>query len=74
MILVYLGGLRGVGVHVHVMQVIGIIMMLLFIYLFVWPWRQFQAAIDKGEVPEASATNLILGLVTVIVGATGRYW
>ncbi len=84
MILVYLGGLRGVGVHVHVMQVIGIIMMLLFIYLFVSPWRQFQAAIDKGAVPKASAvlerirlvvaTNLILGLVAVVVGATGRYW
>jgi hypothetical protein len=49
MILVYLGGLPGVGVHVHVMQVIGIMMMALFIYLFVSPWRQFQAAIDKGQ-------------------------
>jgi uncharacterized membrane protein len=84
MILLYLGGLRGVGVHIQVMQGIGIIMMLLFVYLFVLPWRQFQAAIDKGAVPGASAvlerirlvvaTNLILGLVTVVVGATGRYW
>jgi uncharacterized membrane protein len=45
---------------------------------------RMPAAIDKGAVPEASgvlqrirlvvATNLILGLVTVVVGATGRYW
>jgi hypothetical protein len=40
MILLYLGGLRGVGVHILVMQGIGIIMMLLFVYLFVLPWRQ----------------------------------
>ena len=81
MILVYLGGFRRVGLHVHAMQAIGIVMFLLFIYLFVSPWRQFQAAIDKGEASEASgllqrirlvvATNLTLGFVTVIVGATG---
>jgi len=47
-------------------------------------WGHFQAAIDNGAVPEAStvlerirlvvATNLVLGLVVVVVGATGRYW
>jgi len=84
MILIYLGGLRGVGVYVYVMQVIGITMTLLFIYLVVSPWQQFQAAIDNGAVPKVAAalerirlvvaTNLILGLVTVVVGATGRYW
>jgi uncharacterized membrane protein len=80
----YLGGFRAVGVHVHVMQTIGVIMMLLFVYVFVSPWRRFQAAVENGVPAEAGsalerirlviATNLILGLVTIVIGATGRFW
>jgi uncharacterized membrane protein len=78
------GGFRGVGLHVHVMQTTGIIMMMLFLHLFFAPWKRFRRAIAAGDLATAGrnleqirilvATNLILGLVTVIVGATGRYW
>jgi uncharacterized membrane protein len=78
------GGFGGVGLHVHVMQTTGILMMMLFLHLFFAPWKRFRRAIAAGDLAAAGknleqirilvATNLILGLVTVIVGASGRYW
>ena len=84
MIFLYLGGFAGAGLHVHVMVGIGAIMMLLFLYLFFLPWRRFAGAVERGQFPEAAkhltqirrivAANLTLGLVTIIVGASGRFW
>lgn len=84
MIFAYLGGFAGAGLHVHVMQAVGIVMMLLFLHLFFAPWRRFSAAVDGGEFPDAAkqlnqirlmvATNLALGLITIAVGASGRFW
>ena len=84
MVFLFLGGFRGVGIHVHIMQGTGIVMILLFLHLFFAPWRRFQNAIAAGDLPAAGrnletirllvATNLVLGLITVVVGASGRYW
>jgi uncharacterized membrane protein len=84
MVFLFFGGFRGVGLHVHVMQGTGIVMILLFLHLFFAPWRRFQSAIAAGDPPTAGrnletirvlvATNLVLGLITVVVGASGRYW
>jgi uncharacterized membrane protein len=84
MVFVGFGGFGGVGIHVHVMQATGILMMLLYFHLYFAPWRRFRAAVDGGAWPEAGrqldrirrlvAINLALGLLTVLVGATGRYW
>jgi uncharacterized membrane protein len=59
-------------------------MMMLFLHLFFAPWKRFRRAIAAGDLAAAGknleqirilvATNLILGLLTVIVGASGRYW
>jgi uncharacterized membrane protein len=78
------GGFAFVGAHVHVMMAIGIVMMLAFAYLYFAPWRRFREAVDRGDLAAAGAQltqirrivgfNLVLGLVTVVVGATGRYW
>jgi uncharacterized membrane protein len=78
------GGFRGIGLHIHLMQGIGIIMMLLFFHLYVAPWRRFQAAVRRQDYPSAAAQlnqirvivaiNLVLGLITVAVGSSGRYW
>jgi uncharacterized membrane protein len=78
------GGFRGVGLHVHVMQTTGIIMMMIFLHLFFAPWKRFRRAIAANDLAAAGknleqirmlvASNLILGLLTVIVGASGRYW
>jgi uncharacterized membrane protein len=77
-------GFRGIGLHVHVMQGIGIVMMLLFFHLYFAPWRRFQAALARrdqaaaasqlGQIRAIVTINLLLGLVTVAVGSSGRYW
>jgi uncharacterized membrane protein len=77
-------GFRGVGLHVHIMQGIGIVMMLAFFHLYFAPWRRFRAALARGDYPAAAAQlnqirwivvlNLVLGVVTVAVGSSGRYW
>jgi uncharacterized membrane protein len=84
MVFLGFGGFRGVGLHVHVMQATGIIMIMLFLHLFFAPWKRFRSALAAGDLAAAGkhldqirmlvATNLVLGLVTVIVGGSGRYW
>jgi uncharacterized membrane protein len=78
------GGFAGVGIHVHLMQGIGWIMILLFVWLFHGPWLAFKRATDAQDWPTAAANlnrirqiiavNLPLGLVVVVIGASGRYW
>jgi uncharacterized membrane protein len=84
MILWGFGGFASIGLHIHVMQALGIIMMLAFGHLYFAPWRRFRAAVDSGDFQAAArplalirrivAVNLVLGLIVVVVGATGRYW
>jgi uncharacterized membrane protein len=78
------GGFAKVGLHVHIMQGIGIVMILLFCHLFFAPWKRFSRAVAAGDLAAAArnldqirqlvAINLMLGLLNVAVGATGRYW
>jgi uncharacterized membrane protein len=84
MIFLYFGGFAGAGAYINVMQGLGIVMMLLFLHLFFVPWRRFRIAADGRHFPEAAkhldqirrivAVNLVLGLLTIIVGASGRFW
>jgi uncharacterized membrane protein len=84
MIFLYLGDFARLPLYVNVMQAIGIVMMLIFVHLFFAPWRRFRIAVEGQRFPEAAkslnqirlnvAANLLLGLLTVIVGASGRFW
>jgi uncharacterized membrane protein len=77
-------GFRGIGLHVHLMQGLGIVMMVLFFHRYFAPWRRFRAALARRDQAAAAAqlgqirtivtVNLFLGLVTVAVGSSGRYW
>ena len=78
------GGFGGAGVHVHIMHLTGWVMFLLFFHLFVAPWRRYRRAVAAGETEAAErqlatirvvvAINLVLGLLTIAIGASGRYW
>jgi len=78
------GGFRGAPMYVHIMQGTGILMMLLYGHLMGVPWKRFRLAVDGGALAEAAkhlnqirqlvAINLVLGIITVVVGSTGRYW
>jgi uncharacterized membrane protein len=78
------GGFAGIGLHIHLMQGIGIVMILLFLHLYFAPWKRFRVALAAGDNAPASGqlnqiriiviVNLILGLITAAIGASGRYW
>jgi uncharacterized membrane protein len=80
----YLGGFTGAGMHVHLMQATGLVMMALFLHLYFAPWKRMQRAVDLEDYPAAAKqlgqirwivmTNLTLGLITVAVGSSGRWW
>ena len=84
MLFLRFGGFAGAPLHVNVMQATGMLMTLLFLHLFFAPWRRFSRAVVAGAWAEAGmslnqirllvATNLVLGLVTVAAGASGRFW
>lgn len=84
MIALAFGGFAGAPMHVHIMQATGIVMMLLFAHLYFAPWRRFRAAVSASDFAGAGkqlnqiriivATNLVLGLITVIVAASCRSW
>jgi uncharacterized membrane protein len=84
MVLWGLGGFARIGLYINIMQGIGIIMMLAFAHLYFAPWKRFRRAVDAGDYPAAQqqldqirrivGINLVLGLIVVVVGATGPYW
>ncbi|HYZ26105.1 MAG TPA: CopD family protein [Geminicoccaceae bacterium] len=84
MMFLALGGFAGAGVHVHIMQATGLLMIALFLHLYFAPWRRLQRALDQSDDQAAAgqlsqirwivATNLVLGLITTAIGASGRYW
>jgi uncharacterized membrane protein len=84
MLFLHFGGFKGAGLHIHVMQATGILMMLLFLHLFFAPWRRFSRAVEAGQFDSAAhslnqmrrmvAINLVLGLLTIAAGASGRFW
>ena len=84
MVFAVFGGFAGIGLHINLMQGLGIMMMLLFFHLYFAPWRRFRAAVARqdwaeggrqlGQIRMIVTINLVLGLVTVAIGGSGRYW
>ncbi len=84
MIFVVFGGFGSVGLHVNIMQVTGLLIILLYLHLWFAPYRRFRQALASGDMAEAGrrlnqirliiAINLPLGLLTALIGATGRHW
>jgi uncharacterized membrane protein len=78
------GGFVDASLYISLMMTIGIVMMLLFGHLYFALWPRFRKAVDGGAFPDASAAldrirrtvtiNLALGIVTIVIGGTGRYW
>lgn len=84
MLFVTFGGFSGAGIHVHLMHAIGWLMIALFIWLVHGPWLTVKRAVTAEDWQSAApavetirkiiAVNLPLGLLLVVIGASGRYW
>src|SRR5438270_13157086 len=84
MVFAVFGGFGQVGLHVNLMQGIGILMILLFLHLYFAPWRRFLLAVGRedwaeggrqlGQIRTIVTINLLLGLIVVAIGSSGRYW
>jgi uncharacterized membrane protein len=83
MIFAELGGMENLGLHIHIMLSLGIFMMLLFMHVYFGPFRRLQYAVIESnwetggvklnQIRILVKTNLILGLLVVIIATTGRY-
>jgi uncharacterized membrane protein len=77
-------GFADIELHIQLMQGIGILMMLLFFHLYFAPWRRFRTAVAQqdwaeggrqlGQIRTIVTVNLVLGLIVVAIGSSGRYW
>lgn len=84
MVFVDFGGFEAAGRHVEVMHGLGWVMVVLFIYLYVGPFTKFKAEVVNEDFPAAAGhlatirrivtTNLILGLLVITAGVSGRFW
>jgi uncharacterized membrane protein len=83
MVMIGFGGFATLGHYINVMMALGFVMMLIFAHVYFSPWRRFRVAVAAANWTEAERNikqirtlvmvNLLLGLVTVVVGASGRY-
>ena len=78
------GGFGAMRTYVHVMLGIGLLMMVIYAHLYFVPWRRLRRAaasanwaeggVQLGVIRRIVAVNLTLGLITVAIGASGRFW
>lgn len=84
MIFIYFDGFAGLGLHVYLMQISGWLMIGLFLHVYFGPYRRLKtclnaedfaaAGVQQGKIRMFVGINLVLGLFTMLLGATGRYW
>jgi uncharacterized membrane protein len=77
------GGFAFVDRYVRIMAGAGLLTVAVFSYLYLAPWRTFSRAVEAanwevagkviGRLRVLVAVSLILGALTVVVGASGRY-
>jgi len=84
MVFVDFGGFAAAGRHVTLMHGVGWVMVILYAFLFFRPYAQFKAEVEAENWPVAAGrlaiirrivtTNLVLGLLVIAAGVSGRFW
>jgi uncharacterized membrane protein len=79
-----LGGFAALGSYIRLMMMVGLLMMAIYVYLYFAPWQRFRRAVAREDWPAAEASirqirmlvtiNLILGMLTAVIGSSGRYY
>ncbi len=78
------GGLIGLKAnYIHIMHGIGLIMTAIYSYIYFILFQQFKTAVNAKMFPDGGAiinkirnlvtTNLVLGLIAIIVASGGKY-
>lgn len=72
------------GLPVHLMQGSGLLMVMLFLFVYSFPYRHMGKALGQGDFAEAGrlmriirviiGINLMLGVLTALLGVSGHYW
>lgn len=80
----YFGGFHQAAIHIHWMHGTAWLMIGFYIYMRFRPYRHFKQAISDERWEQAAHAmdgirrlvhvNLMLGLFTVLIGASGRLW
>jgi len=78
------GGMGNAPLFVHLMQGSGIVMIMIFLHVFFAPYKRLRHAVIETNWQEAAkqlaqirvlvGINLILGLLTILIGSGGRYY
>ena len=78
------GGMATLPMPYHIMHGLGWVMVLIYLHLWFAPYARFKRAVAAADIPEAGkqlntirlmvTANLYLGLINVLLGATGRFW
>jgi uncharacterized membrane protein len=75
MLFVFGNGMAGAPWQIHTMLGLGLLMAAVFLAIFFGPYRQFRRTTDRNRMASSLDTirkligvNLVLGLITVIVG------
>ena len=71
------------GFYSHLMQGTGLLMITLFMYIYFLPYRRMAAALRGNDYPGAGVhlavirrvilINLVLGLITAVIGGAGKF-
>lgn len=79
-----LGGFAKVGLYVHLMHGLGLLMIALFLYVYFVPFQKLKAAVAEkvwangkahiDRIRDVVGINMILGIITIAIGAGGRYF
>jgi uncharacterized membrane protein len=77
------GGMGQVGLYVHIMHGLGLLMIAIYLYVYFVPFQKLKKAVAEQAWPQGKGhidrirdlvgINTILGIVTIAVGAGGRY-
>jgi len=77
------GGFASAPMYVNLMQTGGLIMVLIYFHVFFAPFQRLKQAVIIKDYTEAGrrlnqirilvGTNIIIGLLVIIIGASGRY-
>jgi len=78
------GGFGKAPLYIHHMTTLGIIMIMIFLYVYFAPFKRIQRHLDENDIPAAAkqlnqirilvGTNTLIGLLTIVIATTGKYY